>query len=146
MLRDGAVKILAASDYVIARAHRSLAVDQFAQKTLACFERQRARVETIETQQIEDVVADRDRKTEASYLPRVVDVHPSLQELETRAPVLVLRDDLAIQHEAIERDRIQREYYFWISISNVGAFARVQVSILAFANSQNAHAVVLDFE
>src|SRR5271167_3004178 len=104
MLRDGAVKILAASDYVIAIAHRSLAVDQFAQKTLAFFERQRARIETIETQQIEDVVADGDRKTEASYLPRVVDVHPSLQQLEAGASVLILRDHLTVQHEPIERD------------------------------------------
>src|SRR5271156_496275 len=113
---------------------------------LTFFERQRARVETIETQQIEDVIADGNRKAEASYLPGVVDVHPSLQELETRAPVLILRDHFAIQHKAIERDRIQREYYFRISISNVGAFARVQVSILALPNSQNAHAIVLDFE
>ena len=73
-------------------------------------------------------------------------MHPSLQELEARPAAFVLRDDLAVEHEPIERERVKREYYFRIPISNIGALASVQMSILAFANSQYADAVVLYFE
>ena len=146
MLRYRRVEIFSAPDYVIAITNRPVAVDQFAQQALAFFERERARVETIEAHQVEDVVVDRHGEAQASDGARIVDVHPSLQELEVWASAIVGRNDFAVEDETVERDRVQREYYFGISISNIGTLARVQMSILAFANSQYAHAVVLYFE
>src|SRR5579862_1860241 len=146
MLRYCGVEILAASDYMIAVAHRAVTVDQLTEKTLAFFERERARVETIEAEQVENVVVDRDGQAQAGDRARIVDVHSSLKKLKTRASAIVGCDDLAVENEPVERDRVQREHDLGISISNIGALARVQMSILAFANSQYAHAIVLYFE
>ena len=118
MLGDCIVEILAASDHMIAVADRAVAVNQLAEETLAFFERKGARVKTIEAEQVEDVVADRHRQAKASDLTRVVDVHPSLQQLEIRAAAIVRGDNLAVEDEPVEWERVQCEYYFGISISN----------------------------
>src|SRR5260370_10173396 len=63
-LGDRCIKILPALHDVIAVAHRPFAKDQFAQKILALFQRNSSRVETIEREQVKDVIADRNREAE----------------------------------------------------------------------------------
>src|ERR1700683_9556 len=125
ILRYRGVKIRAAPDHVIAIADRTLVVDQLAEQTLALLEWQRAHVKTIEAQQVEDIIGGGHGETQARDLIRIVDVHPSLQELKARPPAIVLRNDLAVEDKSIECDRIQREHDLGISISNIGAAARV---------------------
>src|SRR5260370_36475586 len=133
-LGDRRVKILPALDDVIAVAHRPLAKDQFAQKILALFQRDRSSVETIEREQVEDVVADRHREAESRYLSRVVHMHPALQQLKARTATIVLRDDFAVENKSFVGKRIQSQHDFRIPRRNLGSTPCVKPSAIAVAN------------
>src|SRR6266478_181774 len=77
-LRNRVVKVLPAFDYMIAVAHRTFAENQFTQAPLAFFQRHRSGIETIEAEQIEDVIADRNREAQPRYLASVIHMHPPL--------------------------------------------------------------------
>src|SRR6202158_5347529 len=66
-LRDGRAKILPAFDYMIAVAHWTFAQNQFTQAALALFEQQRSGIETIESEQVEHVITDRNREARPRY-------------------------------------------------------------------------------
>ncbi len=130
---------------MIAVAHWTFAENQFTQAPLAFFQRNRSGIETIEAEQIEDVIADRNREAQPRYLARVIHMHPALQQLKTRTAGIVLRDDFAIENKALVRQRVQGEHDLRIARGDVGAAPRIKMRCCAVANRQCTHAVVLEF-
>src|SRR5262249_7430177 len=104
------------------------------------------KVVTIEGENIEQEVVDRDGETEACHLPAVINVHPALQQLKARFPSLIEGRDFAVHDERVERQAVESQRYFRITGGYLSAAAGEQPGVLALANRQCPDTVVLQFK
>src|SRR5262249_55805062 len=86
----------------------------------------------------------RHRPARALDLERMREVHALLQALEARAAVLVERDDLAVEQEALEGQRAERADDLRIAHREGLSLAPVELDRLTRARDEHADAVVLD--
>src|SRR5258708_25742396 len=73
-------------------------------------------------------------------------MHPGLQLLKTRLSPLVERHDLAVDHETVHREPLERVSQLRITVSDLSPVAAVEFNCVTIALRQNTHAVVFDFE
>ena len=86
-------------------AHVATAADQLHEQRFASQERHGAQIQLIERQQIEDQVAHGHVVHRGAYVERALGVNTRRDALEARPPSSVERHHLAIEHDALRRER-----------------------------------------
>src|SRR6266851_3641375 len=101
-VRGGLEKLTPPFHDVIGVTHGALALGEPRQERFARLEFERPEIEVAECEQVEGLAVNRQRETQARDFAPILDVDAALEQLETRAPALVRRDNLAVEDKAIE--------------------------------------------
>src|SRR6516225_5363820 len=143
---DLVIEFAALTNHVVAIAQWTVTTNELTEQMFALLKWQFAKVITIEGENIEQEVVDRDGETEARDLTAVLDVHPALQQLKAGFPPLIEGNDFAIHDEPVEGQAVEGQRYFRIACGDLSAAAREQARVLAIANRQRPDTVVLQLE
>ena len=100
----------------------------------------------VEPEEIEDDVGDRRLLRQALRLRLRRDVHPVLQALEARAPLVVERHDLPVEDRAVRAQRAVEAVQLGIALGDVVARPGLQAQPARLGVGDGAHAVPLDLE
>ena len=129
---------------IVRIAQQTFISDDPAQQFLARFEIEAAQIETIEGQQVENVVWGRASERHRGYLAAIVRLDTPLQRLKARPPVGTEPDDFAVKHEARKRQLAERQHYLRIVGSRLKTAAPEDPDRAAVANRERPHTVVFD--
>src|SRR5262249_6345890 len=105
LLAGGGEKIRAVLEHVVAEVDDPARRHQEPQALLPRRERQPPQVASVEPERVEEDRADGHLAPRALDVGRAREAHTLLEPLEARAPALVEGDDLAVEGEALERER-----------------------------------------
>src|SRR5260370_18778770 len=133
-------------DDVIGVTYRPLAPDESRQERFARLEFERTEIGITECEQVEGLVVNRQRETQARDVAPIPAVDAALEQLETRRPTLIRHDNLAVEHKAIEGQGVERKRRLGATPRDFSLVAPEDSHRFAVANRARAHAVVLEFE
>src|SRR5947207_2792251 len=146
LLAGGVVERLAVLEHVRAVLDDAARGHEQRQALLARRERQRTQIAPVERQRIEEHRGHGRGAARALDVGGTREMHARLQALETRAPALVERDDLAIEHEAVERQRAEGGDDLRIARRERLTGASMEIDRVTVTRREDAHAVVLHLE
>src|SRR5215470_309830 len=146
LLAGSGQKVRAVLEHVVAEVDDAARRHQESQALLARLERQPPQVTAVEPERVEEDGADGHLAPGALDVRRARETHALLEPLEARAPALVEGDDLAVEDEALEWERVQRRRHLRIARGEELPAPSAQLDLVARARSENPHAVVLDLE
>jgi hypothetical protein len=135
MIRD----VVAGVDHA-GRRHRA------GEALLAIEQPEPAQVVALERQAVEEHRPHRDARHHRRDVARPREQHALLQAAEARAPRLVVRHDLAVEHDLLHAEPAQRLRDLGIARRDVLAAAAQHAHVVAAALGDHADAVVLDLE
>src|SRR6266851_2944333 len=144
--RGGLEKLTPPFHDVVGVTHRPLAPDESRQERFARLEFERPEIEVAECEQVEGLVVNRQRETQACDFAPILDVDAALEQLETRAAALIRHDNLAVEHETVARQGVERKRRLGVTRRDFSLVAPEDSHRFAVANRERAHAVVLEFE
>src|SRR5262249_25571935 len=146
LLAGGGEKVCTVLEHVVAEVDDAARRHQEPQAFLAGLERQPPQVAAVEPERVEEDRADGHLAARTLPSRRARAAHALLEPLEARAPALVEGDDLTVEDEALERQRVQRRRHLWIARREDLAAASTQLDLVAGARGDDANPVVLDLE
>ena len=109
-------------------------------------ERQAAEIVTLEREAVEEHGFDGHRCHRAGHVVGAGEPHAGLQPLEARHAARIERHDLAVDEEAVERDRAEGRDELRVAAGHDLAAPAEQGDDVAPPLGEHAHAVVLDLE
>src|SRR5262245_32752405 len=139
LLTGGGEKVRAVLEHVVAEVDHASRRHQEPQALLARLERQPSQVAAVQPERVEEDGADGHLAPRPLDVRRAREAHALLEPLETRAPALVEGDDLAVEDEALERQRVQRRRHLWIARREDLAAASAQLDFVAGARGEDAN-------
>ena len=145
-LGSGLEECLAVLQHVIAALHRSQRRHDACEELLALRQCKLAQVVPLEPEAVEEDAAHRNPHPGSLDVARLGEVHARLEPLEAGPSALVLRDDLAVQHESIRRQRAKSGRDLRIPPGDVLAAPPDEDHTIALSLREHPHAVVLDLE
>ena len=139
-LAGRAEEALAVSLEVVGVAQRIDRRDELTEARLAVAEPEPAEVSPPEREAVVEVRDDRHGRDGSAR------VHPALEELEARPPLLVKRHDLPVEHEILTRQAVDRGGDLGILARHVEAVPRAESGATVRAQREHADAVQLQLE
>src|SRR5580765_4426319 len=139
-------KIRAVLEHVIAEVDDAARRHQELQAFLARFKGKAPQIAAVEPERVEEDGAHRHLAAHALDVGGPREAHALLESLKARAPAVVERHDLTVEHEALERQRAQRRRHLRVARGDELATAPAELDLVAGARRENTDAVVLDLE